>query len=95
MIFTCACAGVALIYTRAREKGIQMSKRHYIAIARSFKEQLNDVQRWYPVEDAYRNGAEDALLKLAVNLADYFQIENKNFKRQVFLEACGFTYENL
>jgi len=53
-----------------------MTKKHYEAIAAMFKPYMT-----HPAQNIAR--------PLAKDLADYFEIDNKNFNRTMFLTACG------
>jgi hypothetical protein len=64
-----------------------MSRKHYREVAEIIREQVAGVE-W----DAETNGigAGGFVLKAVANgLATMFQIDNSNFDRSQFLEACG------
>lgn len=71
-----------------------MSKKHFEAIARIIKTELettrsfwNDAAAGY--DAGYAAGAEFGIERTAKNLADEFGKFNPNFDRQRFLTACG------
>lgn len=59
-----------------------MTRKHFEAIARSIKAE----------KEAYTNArVVGAVRRLAEALADDFKMVNRNFDRDRFLLACGFT----
>lgn len=61
-----------------------MSKKHFIAIAKAFKE-----TKEHMAENSILDG--DRHLKmLAENLCVTFKQLNPEFRRQTFMDACGF-----
>ena len=57
-----------------------MTKKHYEAIA----EVINNEIRPYGV-----NAVSQMTYDIIDGLCDYFQTDNPNFNRELFLEACG------
>ena len=63
-----------------------MSRKHFIQIAASIKNHLDQTQG----QDSYTAAAgESAIRRLAISLADDFGGFNSNFNRRRFLRACG------
>ena len=62
-----------------------MTKKHYEAIAAIIKSTYNNALLY---EDTGTERSE-TLEITASRLADYFQTDNKNFNRAMFLKACG------
>jgi len=61
---------------------MSFSRKHYIAIAESFKAQTANVPDGTAVWHT--------LFDLARDMADYFQQDNPRFQRDRFMSACGF-----
>lgn len=62
-----------------------MSRKHYIAVAATFRAQFIELERTGNNNDATFN----ALRNIAEELAAQFANDNKNFNRTKFLEACN------
>ena len=60
-----------------------MTKKHYEAIASIIKSTHNNARLYNQPQRI------DTLGVTASRLADYFTTDNKNFNREMFLQACG------
>lgn len=76
------CESTGMILIPNDERGIIMSKKHYIAISNILKERL--------AANAHGPGY-GAIKSIVEKLADYMKSDNPNFDRSRFLEACGIS----
>lgn len=60
-----------------------MTKKHFIAIAKIIREQLDDARIYAPASEC------DAIITTAKNLCNVFADDNPRFDRARFLSACG------
>lgn len=63
------------------------TRQHYKAIAGIIKDGANSTGR--DPHSQFVKGRESTQVYIAVNLADYFAIDNPRFNRDKFMAACG------
>lgn len=61
-----------------------MTRKHYIAFAKA----IRIVRDWVHAEDREAR-PENAVVAMALNIADVLQADNPQFDRTRFYEACG------
>ena len=68
-----------------------MSKKHFVAIAKAFKHRVDYLDKGNGVNPQIVSNQRLELQILANDLADVFHTLNPEFRRQTFMDACGFT----
>lgn len=64
-----------------------MTRKDYVLIARA----VSKAKATISIKDSVGAHMENAIKRVAESLAMELRIDNPNFKRDRFMEACGFT----
>jgi hypothetical protein len=67
-----------------------MSKKHFIAIAKAFNKRVTFIRENEQLDGYAKNAGETILAVLADDLAITFKELNPEFRKETFMEACGF-----